>query len=379
MALPTESGAGVGLDGVIALRSAVCELDVATGRLAYRGYDVRELASQSSFEETAFLLIGGELPTRTELRLFTAELRGAQKLSPAMARALRLVPGTADPMLALRAALAAAAWESAGPVPPTPELARTQGLRAIAVLPTVVAAFHRIRVGLRPISPRRSLSFAANLLQMLTGAPATPEASRAFDLALILRADNELNPSTFAARITAATGADVLGAVVAATAALAGPRHGWHARKVMEVLEEIGSPEKVPEWMRGRPQGQGKAPGFGHQVYQGEDPRTALLRSEAESRCREAGMDALYRTARALEEAVAREWGQFPMVDFYLAPLYRALGIPTDLFTAIFSVSRMPGWVAHVLEQYTDERLLRPRAQYIGPPARAYVPIRRRG
>jgi citrate synthase len=281
-------------------------------------------------------------------------------------------------MSALRSALAAAAMETPVAVPPSREAALTQGMRLLSQTPTIVAGWHRVRSGLRPLLPKKSLSYAGNFLAMLLGTEPDAGAARSFDVALILRADNELNPSTFAARVTAATGADVFGCILAALSALAGPRHGWHARRVMAVLEELREPESVEGWVRSRKESGGKIAGFGHQVYRGEDPRTAQLRLLARERCALAGLDALFDTAAALEEAVQRELGQYPIVDFYLAPLYRALGIPTDLFTAVFAVSRMSGWIAHVLEQYGDDKLIRPRAEYVGPLDLSYVPLRRR-
>jgi 2-methylcitrate synthase len=367
-----------GLDNVIALQSSVCRLSAADGRLSYRGYDVQELGEKSSYEETAFLLMRGHLPTAAELRLFTAELRDQQKLSAAALRALKAVPASADAMSAVRAAVAVLALEQPIKVPPAHEDALAQGLRLVAVLPTLVAAFHRLRSGQKPVLPKKSLSFAANFLSMTTGVMPAPETERAFDAALILRADNELNPSTFAARVTAATGADVFGSVLAAMSALAGPRHGWHTRNVMDALEEIGTPEQVDEWVRHRMTQKKKIAGFGHVVYHGEDPRTEMLRRLAEAECQRAGLWPLFRTAEELALVVVRETGQYPIVDFYLAPLYRALGIPADLFTAVFAVSRMCGWVAHVLEQYGDEKLLRPRAEYIGPIDLEYRSIRKR-
>ncbi len=367
-----------GLENVIALQSAVCQLSVEDGRLAYRGYDVGELGERSTAEETAYLLIHGQLPTSAELRLFTVQVRGAQKLSAPMQRAMKQLPATTDAMGALRAVLAVAALEHPVAVPPGRDDALAQGIRLLGLAPTVVAAWHRRRLEQRPIVPRKSLSYAANFLSMLTGTAPDPAAVRAFDCALILRADNELNPSTFAARVTAATGADVYGAVLAALSALAGPRHGWHARNVLATLEEIGQPEQVAGYVRERLAQKRKVPGFGHVVYQGADPRTATLRALAEQECQRAGLWPLFRTAQELETAMHREAGQHAIVDFYLAPLYRAVGVPADLFTAVFALSRMSGWVAHVLEQYGDEKLLRPRAEYVGPVHQEYRPIRGR-
>jgi 2-methylcitrate synthase len=367
-----------GLDDVVALRSAICQLSAADGRLAYRGYDVRVLAEQSTYEETAYLLVQGQLPTGAELRLFTGQLRGQEKLSPSALRTLKGLPNGAAAMPALQAVLAGLALERPVPLPPARDAALAQALRLIAVTPTVVAAFHRLRSGQRPLLPRKSFGFAENFLAMLAGTVPDPTAVRALDAALILRADNELNPSTFAARVAAATGADVFSGVAAALGALSGPRHGWHARRVMHALEEIGAPERVGDWVREQRARQARLPGFGHQVYRGEDPRTALLRSLAETQCQRAGVWPLYRTARELELTIEQETGQHPIVDFYLAPLYRALGIPTDLFTAMFAISRMAGWVAHILEQYGDDRLIRPRAEYIGPVDLEYRSVRRR-
>lgn len=374
--LPSEPVRG--LDNVIALQSSICQLSASDGKLAYRGYDVRELGEHATIEETAFLLIRGHLPSGAELRLFSAELKRQQKLSPAVLRTLKAAPPGADAMSALRAALAVLALEHPVKLPPGHEEALAQGFRLIGVTPTIVAAWHRLRSGHRPVLPRRSLGFAANFLTMLTGDPPADEAVRALETALIVRADNELNPSTFAARVTASTGADVFAGVLTAVSALAGPRHGWHTRNVMMALEEIGGPEGVESWVRDRMAQKKKLPGFGHVVYQGEDPRTGLLRALAETECQRTGNWSLFRTARELELVVHRDAGQHAIVDFYLAPIYRSIGIPTDLFTAVFAVSRMSGWVAHILEQYGDERLLRPRAEYIGPVDLAYRQLRRR-
>ncbi len=367
-----------GLDNVIALSSTVCRLSAEDGRLAYRGYDVRTLGEESTWEETACLLVMGSLPTSAELRLFSNRVKAHQKLAPATVRLLRALPQGGDAMGALRATLAAIALEHPVKVPPGRDDALAQAFRLLGVTPTVVAAWHRLRIGQRPVLPRKSLGFAENFLTMVLGAAPPPSAVKALDVALVLRADNELNPSTFAARVTAATGADVFGAVLAGISALAGPRHGWHTRNVMQALEEIGSPEGVTSWVRERLARKAKLPGFGHQVYQGEDPRTGLLRGLAEAECQRAGLWSLFKTARELELTVERETGQYPIVDFFLAPLYRAIGLPVDLFTAVFAVSRMSGWVAHIMEQYGDDRLLRPRAEYIGPVDLEYRPIRKR-
>ena len=367
-----------GLDRMVALRSSVCRLGAEDGRLSYRGFDVRELAEHSTYEETAFVLVHGDLPSGAELRFFSRDLRAKQKLPPAVLKALKAAPPSTDAMAVLRTALSTAGYDDVVPLPPSGEGALHQGLRLIALTPTVVAALYRLSRGQRPVTPRKSLGFAANFLYMLRGETPDRDSAHAFDVGLILRADNELNPSTFAARVAAATGTDLYGAVAAAVATLAGPRHGGHARAVIQLLDELGSTGNVARAVQTRLEQDQKIPGFGHAVYRGEDPRTAQLRSLAETQCARAGLPGLFRTARELEAVVLRDAGQYPIVDFYLAPLYRALGIPVELFTPVFALSRMSGWVAHVLEQYRDVRLIRPRAEYVGPLPRAYVPIRKR-
>lgn len=378
MTIPSFAEPVRGLDNVFALQSSICQLSAADGRLAYRGYDVRTLGEESTFEETACLLIQGTLPTGSELRLFSSQLRAQQKLPTTGIRLLKTLPADSDAMGALRAVLALLALEQPVKLPPNHEDARLQALRLVGVAPTIVAAYYRLRSGEKPVLPKKSVGFAENFLTMLRGTAPDPAVARALDVALILRAENELNPSTFAARVTASTGADLYASAIAALSALSGPRHGWHTRNVLAALEEIGDVAQVEGWVRERIARKGKLPGFGHQVYHGEDPRTALLRGLTEVQCERAGLAALYRTARELEVVVLRDTGQYPIVDFYLAPLYRAVGIPVDLFTAIFAISRMPGWAAHVIEQYADDQLIRPRAEYIGPIGLEYRPVRKR-
>ena len=288
------------------------------------------------------------------------------------------MPAGGDQMAALVPALGTLALEHSVAVPPTSDAALDQALWILGALPTLIAARIRLERGERPVAPRKSLGYAANFLAMLTGSPPVTESARAFESALILRADNELTPSTFAARVAASTGADVFAAFLAGWSALAGPRHGWHARNVAQALEEIGGAENVDAWVTARLARKEKIPGFGHQVYQGEDPRSELLRRLAEGECERAGQTAVLRTSQAVEQAVRERTGQYPIVDFHLAVLYAALGISPAHFTLIFALSRAPGFVAHVLEQYGDEGLIRPRAEYIGPGGRQYVPLRSR-
>lgn len=360
------------LDGVVAAQSSICLLSADDNRLAYRGYDVVELAERGTFEETAYLLLAGRLPRREELVRFGASLRARRKLPRSVLRLLKDAPPGADPMAILRTAVSALGLEAAGPddVPGIPPAA----LDLVAQMPTLVAAIARSRSGAKPVTPRRGLGAAANFLYMLRGEEPGKDLARAFDVALSLRADNELNPSTFAARVAAATKADVHGCITAALAALAGPLHGGHALAVYRLLEEIGSADRVAPVVDARLARGKSVPGFGHPVYRGEDPRTAAMRRAAEA----AGAGGWLELAQAVEARARAATGKFANVDFYLAPLYHAAGIPPELFTPVFAVARIPGWLAHVLEQQAQEGLIRPRAAYVGPARQEYVSIRRR-
>jgi len=373
------------LDGVVAAQSSICLLSADDNRLAYRGYDVVELAERGTFEETAYLLLAGRLPRREELVRFGASLRARRKLPRSVLRLLKDAPPGADPMAILRTAVSALGLEPAGPddMPGIPPAA----LDLVAQMPTLVAAIARSRSGAKPVTPRRGVGAAAHFLYMLRGEEPGKDLARAFDVALTLRADNELNPSTFAARVAAATKADVHGCITAALAALAGPLHGGHALAVYRLLEEIGSADRVAPVVDARVARGKSFPGFGHPVYRGEDPRTAAMRRAAEAAVADdagaapaggAASRSWLELAQAVEARARAATGKFANVDFYLAPLYHAAGIPPELFTPVFAVARIPGWLAHVLEQQAQEGLIRPRAAYVGPARQEYVSIRRR-
>lgn len=369
------------LDGIIATQSSICLLSADDNRLAYRGYDVGELAEQASFEETAYLLLAGRLPTRDELGAFTRALRERRKLPGRVARLVRDAPAGADPTALLRTAVSLLGLEpaAAAPADSPPALdVPSAALDLVALAPTLVGAVHRAARGEKPVTPRRGLRTAANLLYMVRGQEPDRALAEAFEVALSLRADNELNPSTFAARVAAATKADVYGCITAALAALAGPLHGGHALAVYRLLEEIASAERLPAVVDAR-LASGKAfPGFGHPVYRGEDPRTGPMRRAAEAAARAAGDEPWLELAQAVEARVQEATGKFANVDFYLAPLYHAAGIPPELFAPVFAVARMPGWLAHVLEQQRQEGLIRPRAAYVGQRRQEFVSLRRR-
>jgi citrate synthase len=358
------------LDGAIAADSSICLLSAGDNRLAYRGYDVAELARRATYEETAFLLLQGRLPDRAALREFTRQLRSAQRVPRDVVTFIRRTPADSDPMAVLRTAVSGLGL-SAREAPP---FAAATAL--VAQLPALVAAMHRVHHGQRPLAPKRGLGIAAGFLYLMHGREAEPEMVRAFDAALTLRADNELNPSTFAARVAAATRADVHACVTAALAALAGSQHGGHSLSAFRLLEEIGSLSRVEAVVAERLAGSG-VPAFGHPVYR-EDPRTPPMREAAAAACEVARCGEWFGLARAVEERVRAVTGKFPNVDFYLAPLFKALRIPPELFTAVFAVGRISGWAAHILEQYGQPGLIRPRAAYVGPEHEEFRPLARR-
>jgi citrate synthase len=368
-----------GLEGVVANQSAICYVFGAEGRLIYRGYDIHDLADHSTFEETAYLLLHGDLPTREQLKGFTAALKASQKLPKVVQRILKDAPLTADPMNVLRTALSASVFADPDKGDNTPAAGHRKAIRLIAQFPTMVGTFHRLRSSQRPLAPRRGLSLAANCLYMMLGTVPDAEAVKALDVALILHADHELNASTFAARVIAATLADIHGAVSGAMAALAGPLHGGANTEVMKMLLEIGTPDRAESWIRAALAQKKKIMGFGHRVYRTEDPRAAHLRRMSEELGRKAGQPQWFAMQRIIEDVVRREKGLYCNVDFYSASMYYVMGIPLDLYTPIFAVSRMSGWCAHVLEQHADNRLIRPRADYIGHMNRTWVTPARRG
>jgi citrate synthase len=368
-----------GLEGVVAAESAVCYVFGAEGRLIYRGYDINDLAEHSTFEETSYLLLNGELPTREQLKGFVAQVKAAQKLDRVVQRVIKDAPPSADPMSVLRTAVSAAAFGDPDGATPTREADYRKAVRLIAQLPTMLAMIYRLRTDQRPLAPRRGLSLAANFLYMLFGQAPSREVERAFDAALILHADHELNASTFAARVIAATLGDVHGAVTGAIAALAGTLHGGANTAVMKMLLEVGTVDRAEAWIRDALAARKKIMGFGHRVYRTEDPRAAQLRTMAGRLAAAAGQPQWAAIQRIMEDVMRRERGLYCNVDFYSAPLYHAMGIPLELYTPIFAIGRVSGWCAHVLEQHADNRLIRPRAEYVGPLDRKWVRPRKRG
>jgi citrate synthase len=367
-----------GLEDVIAATSAICDIIGPQGKLTYRGIDIHDLARNSSFEETIYLLWFGSLPTRDALHQFSKELASHRALPPQVLTLMKDFPRGATPMDATRTALSALAFYDADAHDSSREANVAKATRVTAQIATIVAAYEQIRRGREPVEPDTSGSHAENFLRMLSGAEPDPLFVRAMDLALILHADHELNASTFAARVTAATLADMYSAIVSAIGALAGPLHGGANEQVMKMLQKIGEPSRAEAYVRERLDAHQKISGFGHRVYRTEDPRATHLRQMSKELGEHIGNLRWYEISRKVEEAVMEQKRIYANVDFYSASCYFTMGIPIDMFTPVFAVSRMAGWTAHVLEQYGDNRLIRPRAEYVGEKDVAYVPIDRR-
>jgi 2-methylcitrate synthase len=373
-----EAKPAAGLRNVVAGESGISSIDGQRGMLAYRGIDIHELAEQSTFEEVVFLLHRGTLPTRTQLPEMREALARERALPAGAVAVLRVLPQGTHPMTALRTVVSAL-----GAFDPDAEdhgeAARIRkAVRLTAQMATAVAAVDRLRRGREPVGPDPALSHAANFLYMLKGTAPSASAARAMDVALVLHADHEFNASTFAARVAASTLADIHGAVTAALATLKGPLHGGANEAVMQMLEAVADPARVDAWVTDAFAQKKKIMGFGHAVYRTEDPRATHLRRLSRQVGEEKGERRWYDLSERVEAAVRGQKGLYANVDFYSASLYRALGIPTDLFTPVFAVSRVAGWTAHVLEQVGNNRLIRPESAYTGPRDVAYVPLERR-
>lgn len=377
---PASAGSkqGAGLEGVVAAQSSIGDVDGTNGVLIYQGLDIHDLAEHATFEETVYLLWHGRLPRREELDALRAELSSAMKLPSEVLELIRTIPREAEPMDALRTAVSALAFYDEG----TRDLSREGALRTAtkltAQLPVVVAAFGRIREGKELVEADPSLNLASNFLYMLKGERPTEREARIFDVCLILHADHELNASTFTARVIAGTLADMYGAVTGAIAALSGPLHGGANTNVMKMLLEIGSADKAEEWLREALASKKKIMGFGHRVYKTEDPRSVWLRRFSKEVGEERGETRWFEILEKLRELMFASKKLYPNVDYYSGSVYYQFGIPLDLFTPIFAVSRISGWTGHILEQYANNRLIRPRAEYIGPRGVKYVPIEER-
>lgn len=380
MSSVTTTHAPKGLEGVVATNSKICYIDGDRGVLAYRGIDIHELADHSNFEETCYLLWFGKLPTQQELRELHERLASERKLDAAIIAMLRNVPPHALPMDVLRTAVSALSFYDPDEKANDHNANVAKAIRLTSQVAMIVAAYDRIRKGKPVVEPDRSLSHAANFLLMLNGEKPSQTAEQALDIALILHADHELNASTFAARVTAATLSDMHSAITSAIGALKGPLHGGANEAVFRILETIAANGTDPvAYVKDMLAQKKKVPGFGHRVYHTEDPRATHLRVMSRDLGKSSGQAKWYEMSQKIEEYVKAEKKLNANVDFYSASTYHVLGIDVDLFTPIFAVSRISGWAAHVIEQLDDNRLIRPRAEYMGPQYPShYVPIDQR-
>jgi citrate synthase len=380
MSTVTSTQAPKGMEGIVATNSSICYIDGDRGVLAYRGIDVHELAEHSTFEETCHLLWFGRLPNRSELKDLQEHLAHERKLHPAIVQFLRDLPRTALPMDMLRTVVSALAFYDADEKSNDHDANVRKAIRLTSQIAMIVAAYDRIRKGKPLVGADRSLSHSANFLLQLTGSKPSATAERALDIALVLHADHELNASTFAARVTAATLSDMHSAITSAIGALKGPLHGGANEAVFRILETIDSQKEDPvDYVRNLLAQKKKIPGFGHRVYHTEDPRATHLRVMSRDLGRASGQPQWYEMSEKIEQFVKAEKKLNANVDFYSASTYHVLGIDEDLFTPVFAVSRISGWAAHVIEQLDDNRLIRPRADYVGPKYPVhYIPIEKR-
>lgn len=367
-----------GLEDVVVADSSVCFIDGQRARLVYRGYDIEQLANNAQFEEVVFLLWNGRLPNRSELDTLREQLFSHMQLHDGLLEILRRIPGDAHPMAALRTAVSAAGLFDPEGDDKSPEANRRRATRLMALTPVLVAANYRLSQGKEPLTVDKDRGIAGNFLYLLTGEEPSELSTRALDVALTLHADHELNASTFAARVTVATLSDIYSAVTSAIGALKGPLHGGANEQVMRMLDEVGSIERVESWVDEAFAQKRRIPGFGHRVYKTGDPRAGFLRRLSRELGEARGDTRLTDMSEAIEKAVLKHRELYPNVDFYSASVYHYLGIPTTLFTPVFAISRMSGWTAHILEQLADNRLIRPRANYVGPEQLDWVPIDKR-
>lgn len=365
-----------GLEGIVATSSSISS--IIDGELTYRGINIDELAEQASYEEVVYLLWYGKLPNRTELEGLMKQLNDYAAVPQAIIDQIRSLPAGTNSMAALRSLTSCLALYDEEASDMSVEANQRKAIRLQAQLPTIVAAFARIREGKEPVAPKQGVSLAYNFLYMLTGKEPDQIAIEALNKALVLHADHELNASTFAARVTVATLSDIYSGVTSAIGALKGPLHGGANEAVMAMLEEIGSSDRAESYITEKLNNKEKIMGFGHRVYRNGDPRAKHLQVMSKELGKITGNMNWYNMSVKIEEIVTGMKGLKPNVDFYSASVYTSLEIPRDLFTPIFAVSRVSGWTAHILEQYENNRLIRPRAEYVGPTAQKYIPIDQR-
>jgi citrate synthase len=367
-----------GLEDIIAGESSISFIDGVEGKMIYRGYNIHDVV-KGSFEEAAYLLLKGDLPTSSQLEAFKAELRAETSLPREIVAQMMSLPSGGNAMEALRGIISSLSFFDTESEDNSTEANFRKAIRLIAKTPLIVALLHRIKIGGDLYMPKPELSVAANFLWMVNGTEASADQVRMMDVALILHADHEFNASTFTARVIAATMSDMYSAIVGAIGALKGPLHGGANEQVMRMLLEIGEESKAEEWITQALANKKKIMGFGHRVYKTEDPRATHLRRMSEQLGQETGQSKWYNMSHTIERVVMEQKKLYPNVDFYSASTYYMMGIPLELFTPIFAMSRIVGWTSHVIEQQNDNRLIRPASDYTGKIGLEYAPIENRG
>jgi citrate synthase len=365
-----------GLEGIVATSTSICSIE--NDVLAYRGINIDELAEQASFGEVTYLLFYGYLPKREQLEELQRQIAEQGKLPLSLIKLVRQFPSNASPMEWLRTAVSALAFFDSDAHDNSAEANLRKAIRLTGQISTLVAAFDRLRDGKEPLEPKPGKSLSWNFLYMLTGQEPDDVSVKTFDVCLILHADHELNASTFSARVTAATLSDMHSAVTSAIGTLKGPLHGGANEQVMLMLQKVGDSSQAESFIRNALARKDRIMGFGHRVYKNGDPRARHLMKLSEAMGKLKGDPKWYEMSRTIDQVVQKEKGLLPNVDFYSASTYHYLGIPTDLFTPIFACSRITGWTAHVIEQLAHNRLIRPRAEYIGARDQHYVPMEKR-
>ena len=367
-----------GLEDVVAADSSVCFLDGKEGRLIYQGYDIHDLAKHSTFEEVVYLLWFGRLPNKPELDKLNKDLQKNRRLPDDVVKMMKMLPKKALPMEVLRTIVSMLSMYDEDPENNDREHTIRKAVHLTAQIPTIIAYWDNIRNGKEVLAPLEDCNLAANFLYLLNQKKPDELSAKSLDIALILHADHELNASTFAARVAAATETDMHSAVTAAIGALKGPLHGGANQEVIKMLLTIGDPKDAEGYIKQQLADRKKIMGFGHRVYKTEDPRAFHLRKMSEELGKVTGDSKWFEMSRTIEQTVFNEKHFYANVDFYSASVYYMLGIPIDLFTPIFAMSRISGWAAHVLEQHANNRLIRPRAEYTGPTNLKYEPIEER-
>ena len=364
-----------GLRETVAADTRLSDIDGQAGRLWYVGYTIEDLAEHASYEEVVYLLHNLRLPNQAELDDLQAFLAKGRELSPFLLDLMPTFAADASPMSMLRTSVSAASTHDPDGWDMGPEANARKALRLIAIMPTLITAYHRVREGLPLVAPDPTLGHAANFLHMLHGERPDPADAKILDTTFVLYADHTMNASTFTARVIASTLSDMFSAITGAIGALKGPLHGGANEEAMVMLEEVGGPSKAADYVAKRLAEKKKLMGFGHAVYRTMDPRARVLKALSRDLAARRGDAVLHETAEAVEAAALEQKGLNPNVDFYAATVYHMLGIPTDLMTPIFALARMAGWTAHVREQYVDNRIIRPGSVYVGPTDRRWSPI----